>query len=459
MSQDDRIAEPERQLAERDAELKRLREQLEKQGEVIEAWKRGHRTRPGGKKAQRKAARDGCTRSPGRSHGHRGAGRTAPASVDREVTLPPPPCCPDCGGDVQRSPEPARRQRVEEPRPQPAVETVAYVRPQGRCVQCNKRVLASLPYELGPNAKVGPKMQARIVEQKSEGLSLAQVQRECKRAGLSISRGGIQQFLHRCATAMAPRGDQIKNAIQHATHRWMDETSHRIRTHNGWLWLARTRDIVWFEHAESRSAEVAQAMIGDRFRGVIHSDFYAAYWTIEGAEHAPCWAHTIRTATQIAERTELPEALEVHQSLQRLDQRAVRSQQKPSTAERNAQALSQGLRELGRNPQLRVHSEIERLQKRLRKRAKELAYFATERAAEGTNNSSGRTLRPHAMSRARCGPARSSRRAKTYAMNLTATHTLAAQHVAFADALCAARAHHYGRGKFPTFIAAPLARH
>jgi hypothetical protein len=44
-------------------------------------------------------------------------------------------------------------------------------------------------------------------------------------------------------------------------------------------------------------------------------------------------------------------------------------------------------------------------------------------------------------------------------MNLTATHTLAAQHVAFADALCAARAHHYGRGKFPTFIAAPPARH
>ena len=110
---------------------------------------------------------------------------------------------------------------VEELREQPATEAVAFVRPQGRCSGCSKRVLAPLPEALGANAKIGPRIQARMVEQKAEGLSLGQIQREAARLGVRVSRGGIQQILHRSAQVLRPLHEQMRTHIRGATHLWM----------------------------------------------------------------------------------------------------------------------------------------------------------------------------------------------------------------------------------------------
>ena len=154
-------------------------------------------------------------------------------------------------------------------------------------MRCDRFVLGELPPELGTNPKIGPRLQARMVEQKAEGLSLSQIQREAKRAGISISRGGIQQILHRSAIVMEPLIQQVREEIRVTSHLWMDETSHRVGRTNGWIWLARTESVVWFEHAESRSAEVAQQMIGSSFSGVIHSDFYWPVPDHTGRSHLP----------------------------------------------------------------------------------------------------------------------------------------------------------------------------
>ncbi|MDP3276941.1 MAG: transposase, partial [Deltaproteobacteria bacterium] len=106
---------------------------------------------------------------------------------------------------------------------------------------------------------------ARIVEQKSEGLSLSQVRREAMRSGIRISRGGIQQIIHRSAEVLAPLNDQVREHIRAATHVWMDETPHRIGRSKGWIWMARTRSVVWFFHSESRGKHVVQAMLGQAF--------------------------------------------------------------------------------------------------------------------------------------------------------------------------------------------------
>ena len=414
MTPEERIAELEKKLAEQAAELEKLRSALKQKDEALDAWKRGHRSRPGGKKAQRAVDAQRPKRAPGRAAGHVGCSRQAPAHVDREVVLPPPQCCPDCGAGIELIASRPRRMVVEELREQPAIEAVAFVRPQGRCSGCSKRVLAPLPEALGANAKIGPRIQARMVEQKAEGLSLGQIQREAARLGVRVSRGGIQQILHRSAQVLRPL--------------------------HGWLWMARTKTVVWFVHALSRSKDVVHAMLGTRFEGVIHSDLYGAYFTVEGARHAVCWAHTIRTAREITERTQLDEARELYDGLRRLYARAVRSQQRPATSARNARAIGQDIRALGRDERLRVHPDIERLQGRLRRRVRELTYFITDPAAEGTNNFSERTLRPHAMSRARCGPARSERGAQTYAVNLSAVQTMAACRSSFETLLLEARA-------------------
>ncbi len=51
MTPEERIAELEKVLAEQAAELERLRTALKQKDEALDAWKRGHHSRPGGKKA------------------------------------------------------------------------------------------------------------------------------------------------------------------------------------------------------------------------------------------------------------------------------------------------------------------------------------------------------------------------------------------------------------------------
>lgn len=127
-----------------------------------------------------------------------------------------------------------------------------------------------------------------MVEQKAEGLSLGQIQREFARLGVRVSRGRIQQIQHRSAQVLRPLHEQMRLHIRGASHLWMDETPHRIGADNGRLWMARTKTVVWFVHALSRSKVIVHSMLGTRFEGAIHSDVYNAYSTVEGAMHATC---------------------------------------------------------------------------------------------------------------------------------------------------------------------------
>ncbi|MDP3278730.1 MAG: hypothetical protein Q8Q09_26300, partial [Deltaproteobacteria bacterium] len=94
---EERIAELERLLAEREVELEKLQEKIKQWDKVIDCWKRGHRTRRGGKWAQQsKDEQRALPKPPGRKAGHKGSSRHAPQRIDREVFLTPPElssCC------------------------------------------------------------------------------------------------------------------------------------------------------------------------------------------------------------------------------------------------------------------------------------------------------------------------------------------------------------------------------
>ena len=67
---------------------------------VIDAWKRSHRVRPGGKIAQNPRDKRRATgRDPGRPEGREGTSRPALASADRDVPMPLPATCA-CGGII-----------------------------------------------------------------------------------------------------------------------------------------------------------------------------------------------------------------------------------------------------------------------------------------------------------------------------------------------------------------------
>lgn len=453
MSDAERIRELEEALRQREARIAELEREVTDKAKVIEAWKRGHRVRPGGKLAQKRPdSRKASGRGPGRPQGHAGAGRLAPRRIDREVRVAAATDCPHCEGAVEPSDEEPGAQLVEELIPG-RLEVVCYRRGKGRCRDCRVSVLAPLPDGLGANPKIGVRAQAEIVQTKTDlGLTLGQTQKLFARQGLVLSRGGLQQILHRGAAILAPGTAQIRAEIPKASVAWADESSHKVAGRSGYLWLVMTRHVVLYEADRSRGQEVAQRLLAG-FTGTLHSDFYAVYWTLPGVAHAPCWGHLCRSARQAAERA--PEAAgptAFHDGLSGLYRRAVAGQGRPATAARNARAIKGDLKALANDVALARDADVARLQKRVLRHLDEFVAFVTNPALEGTNNRAEREFRPHAQARHRSGGARSDRGAKTYATNLSVVRTVHLNGGDFVETFMKARVAFHGGGEFPSLF-------
>lgn len=118
---------------------------------------------------------------------------------------------------------------------------------------------------------------------------------------MTVTRGGIQQILHRSAEVLAAGHEALKAAVPTAAVAWADESTHKVDGASGYLWLVMTPEVVLYEADRSRGQEVAQRLF-QGFTGTLHSDFYSVYWTLSGVTHVPCWAHLCRSARQVAER-------------------------------------------------------------------------------------------------------------------------------------------------------------
>lgn len=449
MTDADRIAELEETLRQRDARIVDLEGKVGELSKVIEAWKRGHRVRSGGKIAQKSREKRTTTgRGPGRPEGHEGTSRPAPTSADRDEMVPVPETC-SCGGIIDPTDEEPGEHFVEELVPA-RKETIRYRRCRGRCRECKAAVLAPLPGGLGASPKIGVRAQAEIVLNKTDlGLTLGQTKKLFERQGLVLSRGGIQQILHRSAEVLAAGHEQLKAEIPKARVAWADESTHKVDGASGYLWLVMTPEVVLYEPDRSRGQEVAQRLFKG-FTGTLHSDFYAVYWTLEGIAHAPCWGHLVRTGRQIAERQpESAEATSFHDRLSGLYVRGAAAQERPATAERNARAIKGDLKKLATDVDLAENEDVARLQRRILRHLPELVTFITDPDLEGTNNRAEREFRPHAIGRHRSGGARSDAGAQTYAVNLSVVRTVHLHGGDFLDIFRQARIAFHEGGAFP----------
>lgn len=474
MSEGDRIRELEQALreseaqraaaeAERDATWARLAELEQKVAEltqVLEAWKRGHRIRRGGKLAQKAAAQGARRRRrPGRRKGHAGCSRTAPTQVDHHQDVPPPARCPDCGGIVDPTGDPAGVQRVEDIVPG-RVEVTAYHRRVGRCRGCHKALKAPLPDGLGDNPKVGLEAQALVVKSKHDlGMTLGAIQTMFRQHyGLVISRGGLQQILHRAADVFLPAVEDLFAAIQGGTVAWADETALRVAGRAGYLWIAMNPDTVLFVASLSRRGAIAQGIF-EGFAGTLHSDFYAVYWTLgDTVAHAPCWGHLLREARHLAERDPTSATRRFARRLSGLYGEGVLGQlQAPALAAVTAVDVRAGLAAVAADARLALHADVARLQHRITKHLDALVAFITDPQLEGTNNRPEREAKKIAIARHVSGGARSNQGAVTFAINRSVVRTAQLRGVDFDTFFRQARQADRGDCPYPK-LQSPVAR-
>lgn len=163
------------------------------------------------------------------------------------------------------------------------------------CPSCQHAVTADLPADLPPGA-FGPRLTALIgllhggyhLSMRTTAALLADV------CGVDLSVGGIAASCVRLSAALAPVDAAIQTHIQCQAHLWIDETSWREGPQRGWLWVAVSPHATCFRIDPSRGQGMLRRLIGEDYRGIVHSDRGSAYHTLPDCQRQLCWAHLLR---------------------------------------------------------------------------------------------------------------------------------------------------------------------
>jgi transposase len=110
---------------------------------------------------------------------------------------------------------------------------------------------------------------------------------------LDLSVGEIVELAHDVRQQLQGEADQLLAQVRQQPVVHQDETGWRENGQNGYIWATVSdgpQAVRYYEYSPSRSHHV---LLGEHFRGVLVSDFYAAYNLIPGL-HQRCWTHLLR---------------------------------------------------------------------------------------------------------------------------------------------------------------------
>jgi transposase len=120
--------------------------------------------------------------------------------------------------------------------------------------------------------------------------------------GVPMSVGTISPLEHATTAAVAAPVEEARTAVQAQAVAHLDETRWRQGGKRAWLWVAVTSMVTVFVVRLSRGAEVARALLGEEFSGILVTDRYSAYnwYPVRGRQ--VCWAHLLRDFEAMRDR-------------------------------------------------------------------------------------------------------------------------------------------------------------
>ena len=237
--------------------------------------------------------------------GHPGWTRPVPTRIDRIVPVPSPSVCPHCGSD-ELTPEGTIHEHIQEDiivKPQTVV--TKYVHEEAFCPRCSRSVVGAGPDEI-PNAPIGPiaKSTAGYLRFRI-GISYRKVQRILADLfGMNCVPASLVGFDNKAAKRGKPIYEDIREKVRASDVVHADETSWRNDGKGHFVWFAGNDELAYFHIDRHRSGDVAKAVFGEDFDGVLVRDRYAAYNGI-GRDFQACLAHIITNAKNIRREHEL----------------------------------------------------------------------------------------------------------------------------------------------------------
>ena len=325
--------------------------------------------------------------------------------------------CPDCGRRLSGGWEHSRRQIVE--LPPVVVDVVDHVVIARHCGVCGKDCVpkVDLREQAVGRSHYGHRLVSLIAYLRTVCRLPKQPLQELLKVlfGLDLSRGAISEVLHGVAKQGLGVYAELVVELQNSDYVHADETGWREDGQNGYVWSFSTDRVRYFVYDKSRGHQVPEAVLGERFRGVLVSDFYSGYHYYGGL-HQRCWVHLLRDVRQLKERYPTDGVLSWAKKLRDLYDRAKAfssecpKQRQAARLDFQAQLLELAV------PYRDACLPQSVLAKRLIQFEAELFTFVEHPQVPSENNAAERSVRPRVIARKISGGTRSSKGSQTMAV-------------------------------------------
>ncbi len=240
---------------------------------------------------------------PGGRKGHHGHGRKLKGAGEvSKIVKSLPTVCKDCGTllmgeDIQ----PERHQVSELPKIVPIV--VEYQRHTLKCVVCSTENRAEWPKEM-PRGSFGERVQGLVGYLGGRfGVSKRDIAEMLDTVfGVEISLGSIPAQEQRVSEALQQPVEAAQKFVQTQSAVNVDETGWHEFLKDFWLWVCATPSVTVFRIFQKRSASGVDTLLGKDYSGIVGSDRYSAYNSLDPLHRQVCWAHLKRDFQAWVER-------------------------------------------------------------------------------------------------------------------------------------------------------------
>jgi transposase len=270
----------------------------------------------------------GRKRRPGARNGHPGARRAPPERIDRREEHRAP-CCPDCGGPLQRCRR--QRSRVIEDIPEHLQPVITeHVIHRDYCAKCRKHVEPAVPDAL-PRAALGHHVVA-LTSWLHYGLGVTIdriVDIFSYHLHTQVTPGGLVDMWRRLAEILAEWYEQIAAEARSSTHLHADETGWRVGGATWWLWCFTNDRNCYYMIDRNRGSPALQKFFLECFEGVLITDFWRAYDSVCAGGRQFCLVHLLRELESVDEHNAAGEWRAFSKMLRRLIRDAIRLRKRP----------------------------------------------------------------------------------------------------------------------------------
>lgn len=412
--------EKQRKIDELTEENRRLKAQLKRQQRQATEGFFGSATPSSKKPVKSNADPEERSKKGGGQIGHKGHGRSSLSEdeADRIERISIEEFCPECGAPLEY--KGTKNRSVADCVPV-RMEKILYKLEVGRCPRCSKKIVARAPGVL-PRSLYGNQLLAHVaVQHYFWGNTLGQIEKQT-----GIGYGSLVDAMHQLARRLEPVCAALIAAYRAAPVKHADETGWRNDGRNGYAWLFCTPEISIYRIRDTRSAKVAQEVLGtEPLPGTLVVDRYGVYNKSPCALQY-CYSHLKRDVEDLEE--EFPQNSEVAAFVGALAPQissAITLRTLKITDQQYYEEAAKIKNDIIRIVESRArHPGIQKIQDIFRQHPDRLYRWADDRRIPPDNNLAERELRPLVIARKISYGSQSDAGAKTRETIMTVLHSL-----------------------------------